>query len=94
MVLAYQMQAQVRAVLPATYVAYRALDSYWFIAIGWLMHPPWDLAHHLYGYPLWPWMPMSSVGCAVFDPIVAVWAFSVAFRLRRNPPAPASTALS
>ncbi len=65
-------------VVPATYVAYRALDSYRFIALGWLMHPVWDMVHHLYGFPLWPWMPTSSIGCAVFDPIVAIWAFTVA----------------
>jgi hypothetical protein len=65
-------------VVPGTYVAYRALESYRFIALGWLMHPVWDLVHHFYGNPIWPWMPTSSVGCAVFDPIVAIWAFSVA----------------
>jgi hypothetical protein len=65
-------------VLPAAYVAYRAIDSYRFVAVGWLMHPVWDIVHHLHGSPLWPWMPASSVGCAVFDPIVALWAFWVA----------------
>jgi indolepyruvate ferredoxin oxidoreductase len=48
---------------PASYVAYRALDSYYFVAVGWLMHPIWDLIHHFYGAPLWPWMPTSSIGC-------------------------------
>jgi Family of unknown function (DUF6010) len=65
-------------VVPASYVAYRAIDSYRFVALGWLMHPVWDMVHHLYGNPIWPWMPTSSVGCAVFDPIVAIWAFAVA----------------
>lgn len=42
------------------------------------MHPAWDMVHHLCGNPIWPWIPTSSVGCAVFDPIVAMWAFAVA----------------
>jgi uncharacterized protein DUF6010 len=71
-------------VVPAAYVAYRALDSYRFIAFGWLMHPVWDMVHHFYGHPIWPWMSMSSVGCAVFDPIVATWAFAVANQLARK----------
>ena len=62
----------------ASFVAYRALDSYGFVAIGWLMHPVWDLVHHFYGNPIWPWMPTSSFGCAVFDPIVAVYALALA----------------
>jgi hypothetical protein len=79
-------------VLPATYVAYRALDSYRFIALGWLMHPVWDLVHHWYGSPLWPWMPTSSVGCAVFDPIIAIWAFIVA-KERDGRASPVATSL-
>jgi hypothetical protein len=67
-------------VVPASYVAYRALDSYSFIALGWLMHPVWDLVHHLYGNPIWPWMPTSAIGCAIFDPIVGIWAFAMARR--------------
>jgi len=65
-------------VAPAAYVAYRALDSYRFVALGWLMHPVWDLVHHFYGQPIWPWVPTSSLGCAVFDPIVALWALTAA----------------
>jgi len=64
--------------VPASYVAYRALDSYYFVAVGWLMHPIWDLIHHFYGAPLWPWMPTSSIGCAVFDPIVGIYALALA----------------
>lgn len=70
-------------VAPSSYVAYRALDSYRFIVLGWLMHPVWDLVHHLSGHPLWAWMPGSSIGCAVFDPIVALWAWRFA---SRHPP--------
>ena len=67
-------------VVPAAYVAYRALDSYRFVALAWLMHPVWDLVHHFAGHPLFAWMPVSSLGCAVFDPIVAVWTWRLAGR--------------
>lgn len=71
-------------VLPATYVAYKALDSYWFIALGWIMHPASDWVHHVYGNPIWPWMPTSSLGCAIFDPIVAAWAVREGLRRDRR----------
>ncbi|HEY0799910.1 MAG TPA: DUF6010 family protein [Steroidobacteraceae bacterium] len=66
---------------PATYVAYRAMGSYRFVALGWFMHPVWDMVHHFYGNPIWPWMPTSSIGCAIFDPIVGIWAL---FQARRT----------
>lgn len=66
--------------VPAAYVAYRALTSYRFVALAWLMHPVWDLVHHIAGQPLWAWAPGSSLGCAVFDPIVALWAWRLAGR--------------
>jgi len=54
-------------------VAYLGLRHHRAIGIAWLMHAAWDLAHHLYGNPLWPFMPTSSVGCAVFDSLIAIW---------------------
>jgi hypothetical protein len=54
-------------------VAYAGLRSYRFIGLGWLMHAGWDLAHHLYGNPIWPFMPTSSFGCMIFDALIAVW---------------------
>lgn len=60
-------------VILSTPVAYRGLSSYRFIAVGWYMHACWDVAHHLYATPIWPWSPTSSVGCAVFDSIIALW---------------------
>jgi hypothetical protein len=66
---------------PATYVAYKAMSSYRFVALGWFMHPVWDMVHHFYGNPLWPWMPTSSIGCAIFDPIIGIWAFFYARRM-------------
>jgi Family of unknown function (DUF6010) len=56
-----------------TPVIYRALQSYRYIALAWLMHAAWDLAHHLWGNPIWPFMPTSSFGCFVFDSLIAVW---------------------
>lgn len=57
----------------ATVVAYKGLSSYLYIGLGWLLHTCWDVIHHLYATPIWPWKPTSSAGCAVFDVIIAVW---------------------
>jgi hypothetical protein len=60
---------------PALTVAifYRGLESYRFIGLAWLMHSAWDVAHHLYGNPIWPFMATSSFGCMIFDATIAVW---------------------
>jgi hypothetical protein len=57
----------------ATPVAFMGLQSYRFIGIAWLMHSCWDIAHHLGGNPLWPFMPTSSFGCMIFDAVIAIW---------------------
>jgi len=54
-------------------VVYRALQSYRFIGAAWLMHAAWDLPHHLWGNPIWPFMRTSSLGCFVFDSLIAIW---------------------
>jgi hypothetical protein len=59
----------------ATYVAYQGLRSYSFIGIAWLLHTGWDVLHHLYGNPIIPFLPTSSVGCAICDPVIAAWCF-------------------
>ncbi|HEX7796426.1 MAG TPA: DUF6010 family protein [Vicinamibacterales bacterium] len=56
-----------------TPVVYRALNSYRYIGVAWLMHAAWDLPHHLWGNPIWPFMPTSSFGCFMFDSLIAVW---------------------
>jgi hypothetical protein len=68
-------------------VAYRGLRSYRFIGLAWLMHSCWDLPHHLWGNPIWPFMPTSSFGCMIFDTLIAVWFFAGAPSLnaRRSP---------
>ena len=54
-------------------VVYQGLRSHRFIGAAWLMHAAWDAAHHLWGQPIWPFMPTSSFGCAVFDTLIAIW---------------------
>jgi hypothetical protein len=56
--------------------ALNGLRSYRFIGIGWLLHTGWDILHHLYGSPVLPFDPTSSLGCAIFDPILAAWCFA------------------
>jgi Family of unknown function (DUF6010) len=73
----------------ATAAAYLGLQSYRFIGIAWLLHTAWDVVHHLYGNPIWPWQPLSSFGCAVLDALIALWflagAPSVYSLARRRP---------
>ena len=57
----------------ATPFAFVGLRSYQFIGIAWLMHSCWDIAHHVWGNPIWPFMPTSSFGCMIFDAVLAIW---------------------
>ncbi|MFD0006878.1 DUF6010 family protein [Streptomyces sp. NPDC127178] len=59
-----------------TYVAYRGLDSWTFIGIGWLLHTAWDIVHHIKGNPIIPFLHTSSLGCAICDPVIALWCFA------------------
>jgi len=61
-----------------TYCAYRGLASYSFIGLGWLLHTGWDVVHHLSGSPLLPFSATSSLGCAICDPVIAIWCFAEA----------------
>jgi Family of unknown function (DUF6010) len=54
-------------------VAFLGLRSHRFIGLAWLMHAGWDLVHHFYGNPIWPFMPTSSFGCMIFDSLIAIW---------------------
>jgi hypothetical protein len=58
------------------YVAFRGLDSWTFIGIGWLLHTGWDIVHHLKGQPILPFAHDSSFGCAFCDPVIAIWCFT------------------
>ncbi|MFI5288638.1 MAG: DUF6010 family protein [Polyangia bacterium] len=54
-------------------VVFLGLRSYRAIGLAWLLHAGWDLVHHVWGNPIWPFMPTSSVGCAIFDTLLALW---------------------
>jgi len=54
-------------------IGFRALGSYRWIGVGWLIHAVWDIAHHLWGNPIWPFMPSSAFGCMIFDSAIAMW---------------------
>jgi Family of unknown function (DUF6010) len=54
-------------------IAFAGLRSYRFIGVAWLIHAGWDIAHHLWGNPIWPFMPTSSFGCMIFDTLIAIW---------------------
>ncbi|MDA3642902.1 DUF6010 family protein [Saccharopolyspora indica] len=56
--------------------AYRGLESWTFIGIAWLLHTAWDVAHHLHGNPIIPFAEHSSFGCAICDPVIAVWCLA------------------
>jgi hypothetical protein len=54
-------------------VAFRGLRDPRFIGVAWLMHSAWDLVHHFFGNPIWPFMETSSFGCCIFDAVIAAW---------------------
>jgi hypothetical protein len=68
----------------ATPVVYLGLRSYRAIGLAWLMHAAWDLPHHLVGRPIWPYMRTSSLGCVVFDSVIALWFLANAPSIFRN----------
>jgi hypothetical protein len=57
-------------------VAYLGLRSWTFVGVGWLLHTCWDILHHRRGAPLIPSLPDSSFGCAICDPVIALWCFT------------------
>ena len=59
-----------------TFCAYRGLHSYRYIGAGWLLHTAWDLLHHFHGNPIIPFLPASSLGCAITDAVLAIWFFA------------------
>ena len=68
-------------------IVYAALRSYRFVGIAWLLHASWDLAHHLWGNPIWPFMPSSAFGCMIFDSLIALWFLAGAPSFLRRPDA-------
>ncbi|MGX7828820.1 DUF6010 family protein [Actinokineospora sp. 24-640] len=59
-----------------TYLAYRGLESWQFIGLAWLLHTAWDVVHHLKGAPILPFAEHSSLGCAICDPVIAIWCLA------------------
>jgi hypothetical protein len=57
------------------FCAFRGLTDYRWLGIGWLLHTCWDVVHHLKGAPIIPELAHSSFGCAVCDPVIAIWLF-------------------
>jgi hypothetical protein len=66
-------------------IGLRALRSYRWIGVGWLIHAGWDIAHHLWGNPIWPFMPSSAFGCMMFDSLIAPWFLAGAPSLLTRP---------
>lgn len=58
-----------------TYCAYRGLESWTYIGIAWLLHTALDVIHHIQGSPILPFAHTSSLGCAICDPVIAIWCF-------------------
>lgn len=57
------------------FCAYRGLQHYAFIGIGWLLHTGWDVVHHVTGHPILNFLPTSSGECAITDALLAIWFF-------------------
>jgi hypothetical protein len=57
-------------------VAFRGLQDARLIGVAWLMHSAWDLTHHFFGNPIWPFMETSSFGCCIFDAVISAWFFA------------------
>src|ERR1700752_2133543 len=73
-------------------VAFRGLRSYRVIGVGWLIHAAWDIAHHLWGNPIWPFMPTSAFGCMIFDSVISLWFLAGAPSVVRRPQSAVRTA--
>lgn len=56
--------------------AYRGFRSWTWVGVAWLLHTALDVAHAVRGADLLPWAPHSSLGCAICDPVIALWCFS------------------
>jgi len=57
-------------------VAFRGLSSWRWIGAGRLLHTAWDVVHHRHGRDILPFAKGSTFGCAIADPVIALWCFS------------------
>ena len=56
-------------------VAFQGFRSWRWVGVAWLLHTALDIAHAVRGVDLLPWAPNSAVGCAICDPVIALWCF-------------------
>lgn len=74
-----------------TCLAYFGLKRYGCIGAAWLPHTARDVVHHHHGNPIVPFLPDSSLGCAICDAGLAAWHFpgapSIYGRFGRSPAA-------
>ena len=56
--------------------------SYRAIGAAWWLHAVWDLVHHLWADPIWPFLETSSWGCLIFDVLIGAWFFAQAQQQR------------
>lgn len=66
-----------------TFCAYKGLTSYRWIGVAWLLHTVLDIVHNLLGKPILPFAPHSSFGCAICDPVIALWCLANGPSLRQ-----------
>ena len=59
-----------------TVCAYLGLRSWTWIGVAWLLHTAWDVVHAVRGADILPFAPHSSAGCAICDPVIAVWCLA------------------
>lgn len=69
-----------------TFCAFKGLRDYRWLGVGWLLHTGWDIVHHLKGAPIIPALSHSSLGCAICDPVIAIWMFRGAPTIISLPP--------
>jgi hypothetical protein len=67
--------AEVAFTAAVTVCAYLGLSRYAWLGVGWLLHTGWDVVHHLKSAPIIPELAHSSFGCAICDPVIALWLF-------------------
>ena len=62
-------------ILPGAALAFWGLRWYPAIGLSWLVHTVLDYLHHEAGAPVISTVHDSSLGCFIYDPIIAVWFF-------------------
>lgn len=64
--------------LAALMLSLAGWGAFWYPVIGVarVVHGIIDLVHHEAGSPMFATVPLSSYGCAVYDPLMAMWFFA------------------